>query len=130
MALAALIFGIGWGNPVNVALLTAGVVVTAAGFGILLMSFLRSTRQAGPAIGLVVTLTGMLGGLMPTGDPSRPPAFEKFTLVLPQGWAMRGWRLTLAGASPADILLPVLVLFVVGAALFAAGALLFRRRFE
>ena len=130
MALAALIFGIGWGNPVNVALLTAGVVVTAAGFGILLMSFLRSTRQAGPAIGLVVTLTGMLGGLMPTGDPSRPPAFEKFTLVLPQGWAMRGWRLTLAGASPTDILLPVLVLFVVGAALFAAGALLFRRRFE
>ena len=85
MALAALIFGIRWGHPVNVALLTAGVVVTAAGFGILLMSFLRSTRQAGPAIGLVVTLTGMLGGLMPTGDPSQPPAFEKFTLAAAAG---------------------------------------------
>jgi ABC-2 type transport system permease protein len=129
MTLGALLFGIRWGNPANVALLTAGVVLTAAGFGILLMSFLRSPRQAGPAIGLVITLTGMLGGLMPTGDPSRPPAFEKFTLALPQGWAMRGWRLTLAGASPADIIVPMAVLGIVGAVLFAAGALLFRRRF-
>jgi ABC-2 type transport system permease protein len=129
MTLAALIFGVRWGNPLSVALLTATVVLTAAGFGILLMSFLRTPRQAGLAIGLVVTVTGMLGGLMPTGDPSRPPAFEKFTLALPQGWAMRGWRLTLAGGGPVDILLPLLVLAIVGAALFAAGALMFRRRF-
>lgn len=129
LTLAGLIFGLHWGNPLNVVLLTGTVVLTAAGFGILLMSFLRTPRQAGPAIGLVVTMTGMLGGLMPTGDPSRPPAFEKFTLALPQGWAMRGWRLTLAGGSPGDILLPLLVLTVVGVALFAAGALLFRRRF-
>jgi hypothetical protein len=66
---------------------------------------------------------------MPTGDPSRPPAFEKFTLALPQGWAMHGWRMTLAGASPAEILVPLLVLAIVGAVLFAAGALMFRRRF-
>lgn len=130
MALSTLIFGIRWGHPASVALLIAGVVVAAAGFGILLMSFIRNTRQAGPAIGLVVTLTGLLGGLMPTGDPSQPPAFEKFTLALPQGWAQRGWRLTLAGGGPADIVLPLLVLAVAGAAMFAAGALLFRRRFE
>jgi ABC-2 type transport system permease protein len=129
MTLAALVFGIRWGNPLSVALLTAAIVLTAAGFGILLMSFLHTPRQAGLAVGLVVTLTGMLGGLMPTGDPSRPPAFERFTLALPQGWAMRGWRLTLAGGGPAEILVPVLVLTIVGAALFAAGAFMFRRRF-
>jgi ABC-2 type transport system permease protein len=130
MVLSSLIFGIRWGNPANVVLLTAAVVLTAAGFGILLMSFLRSSRQAGPAIGLVVTLTGLLGGLMPTGDPSRPPAFEQFTLVLPQGWAMRAWRLTLAGAGPLEIVLPLMVLAIAGAVLFAGGVLLFRRRFQ
>ena len=78
----------------------------------------------------MVTITGMLGGLMPTGDPSQPPTFEKLTLALPQGWALHGWRLALAGGTPSNVLLPFLVLLVAGAALFAAGTLLFRRRFQ
>jgi ABC-2 type transport system permease protein len=130
MAASALLFKIGWGQPASVVLLTCGVVVAASGFGILLMSFIRSTRQAGPVLGVVITLTGLLAGLMPTGDPSQPPAFEKFTLLLPQGWAQHAWRLVLAGAAPADILVPFLVLMAIGAVCFAAGTQLFRRRFQ
>jgi ABC-2 type transport system permease protein len=130
MAAASLLFRIRWGQPASVALLTVGVVVAAAGFGILLMSFIRSTRQAGPVMGLVITLTGLLAGLMPTGDPSQPPPFEKLTLALPQGWAQHGWRLALAGGGPADVLVPFLVLVGVGAVCFAAGASLFRHRFQ
>jgi ABC-2 type transport system permease protein len=129
LAASALVFGIRWGQPGSVVLLTASIVLAAAGFGILLMSFVRTPRQAGPVIGLVVTLTGLMGGLMPMGDPSQPPPFERLTLALPQGWAQHGWRLVLAGGSTGDLLLPALVLAVVGTAFFAAGALLFDRRF-
>jgi ABC-2 type transport system permease protein len=129
LAASALLFRIRWGQPASVALLTTGVVIAASGFGILLMSFVRTTRQAGPVIGLVVTLTGLMSGLMPTGDPSQPPPFEKLTLALPQGWAQHGWRLSLAGGNVADVLLPFVVLAIAGAAFFAAGSLLFRRRF-
>jgi ABC-2 type transport system permease protein len=130
MAASALLFKIRWGQPASVALLTCGVVVAAAGFGILIMSFIRSTRQAGPVIGVVITLTGLLAGLMPTGDPSQPPPWEKFTLALPQGWAQHGWRLILAGGGPADVLAPFLVLVAFGGVCFAAGASLFRRRYQ
>jgi ABC-type multidrug transport system permease subunit len=130
MVASALLFGIQWGQIPSVVLLTCGVVVAAAGFGILLMSFIRSTRQAGPVMGVVITLTGLLAGLMPTGDPSQPPVFEKFTLLLPQGWAQHAWRLVLAGSGPDAIVVPILVLVAVGAACFGVGTLLFRRRFQ
>jgi ABC-2 type transport system permease protein len=124
-----LLFDIRWGQPAVMALLSLGLVVAASGFGLLLISFVKSTRQTGPVIGLTITLTGLLGGLIPTGDPSQPGLFAKVGLALPQGWAMRGWRLALAGAGPAEVLVPVLVLLAAGLVLFAAGVLVFRRRF-
>ena len=69
------------------------------GFGILLMSFLRTHGRPGRPLGGRHT-DGDVGRADADRRPKRAPAFEKFTLVLPQGWAMRGWRLTLAGGSP------------------------------
>ena len=122
------LFGIRWGEPVTVALVGTGLAVSAAGFGVFLMSFVKTTRQAGPVMGLTVTLTGMLGGLIPTGDPSQPGAFATVSLILPQGWAMRGWRLAVNGATPAEALLPLGVLLAFGLVLFAIGVFGFRRR--
>jgi ABC-2 type transport system permease protein len=123
------LFGIRWGQPATVALLVLGTVVAAAGLGVFLMSFVKTARQSGPVLGLVVTLTGMLGGAIPTGDPSQPGPFATISLLLPQGWAMRGWRLAVNGATPAEIWLPLLVLLTAGLALFAIGVAGFRRRF-
>ncbi len=124
-----LLFDIHWGQPATTALLTVGLIVAGAGFGVFVISLVKSSRQTGPVMGLVMTLSGLLGGLIPTGDPSQPGVFDKVSLVLPQGWAMRGWRLALGGAGPAEILLPLAVMLAAGVALFAAGVLLFRRRF-
>jgi ABC-2 type transport system permease protein len=124
-----LLFGIRWGQPATVALLTLGLAVAAAGFGVFLMSFVKTARQSGPVMGLTVTLTGLLGGLMPTGNPSQPGVFDKVSLFLPQGWAMRGWKLAVNGTTPAETLLPIGVLVVAGLVLFAIGVFGFRRRF-
>jgi ABC-2 type transport system permease protein len=124
---SGILFRIHWGEPLTVVLVTLGLVVAAAGFGVLLMSFVKSTRQAGPVIGGVLTLMGMAGGLFTTGMPSIPAAFDTITLFTPHGWALRSWKLTLAGTG--DVLLPVVVMFGMGTVFFAVGALLFRRRF-
>ena len=123
------VFGIRWGQPATVALLALGLIVAAAGFGVCLMSFVKTARQSGPVMGLTVALTGILAGLIPTGDPSQPGPFATVSLCLPQGWAMRGFRLAVNGATPTEIWLPLLVLLAAGLVLFAVGVVGFRRRF-
>ena len=129
MLVSAVIFRIRWGEPLAVALVALGLVVAATGFGLFIMSFLKSTRQAGPVMGVVLTLTSMLGGLFTTGLQNLPAAYETINLLTPHGWVLRGWKLALAGGGVSDVLLPVLVSLGMGLVFFAVGALVFRRRF-
>jgi len=129
MLASAIIFRIRWGEPLAVASVALGLVVAAAGFGVLLMSFLKNTRQTGPVMGGVLTLTGMLGGLFTTGFQNLPAAYETINLLTPHGWALRGWKAALAGGGVGDVLLPVLVTLGMGIVFFVVGALVFRKRF-
>lgn len=129
LLVSSLLFGIQWGSLLPVVLLTVGLVVCAAGFGVLLMSFVRTTRQAGPVMGGVLTIGGMLGGLFTSGIPNLPSAFEDMTLVTPQGWALRGWKLVMAGGGVGDVLLPTLVTFGAGLLCFGVAVLVLRKRF-
>ena len=129
LAASALIFGIHWGYPATVALLAISLSLASTGFGILLLASVRNLRQSGPVIGGVISGTGMMGGLFTAGMANLPKAFNTVTLFVPQGWAIRGWKLALDGALPSEVLLPALVLTGMGLAFFAVGAVLFRRRF-
>jgi ABC-2 type transport system permease protein len=129
MILSSLIFGIRWGQPLAVGLAMLGLVVAATGCGIMLMSFLKSTRQSGPVMGVVLTLTGMAGGLMTTGFQNLPPVFDTISRFTPQGWALQSWKLALAGESAAAMILPLAVMLGIGIVSFVVGALIFRRRF-
>ena len=126
---SAIIFRIRWGDPLALASVTVGLVVAAAGFGVLLMSFVKSTRQSGPVVGGVLTVTGMAGGLFTTGFQNLPVAYETLNLLTPHGWALRGWKTVLAGGGVSQVLLPTLVTLGMGVGFFAVGALVFRRRF-
>ena len=128
VSLSALLFQINWGQPATLALVLAGLLVAAAGFGVCLVAFIKGLRQSGPVIGGVLAVTGMLGGLFTTGV-TMPAAFERLNLLMPQGWALHGLQLALSGAPLSAALLTALVLAVYGAALFTIGALAFRRRF-
>jgi ABC-2 type transport system permease protein len=126
---SALLFGIHWGRPATVVLVSLGLIVASAGFGVMLMSFIKTSRQTGPVLGGVMTLMGMLGGLLTTGIPNLPAGFATVTLVTPQGWALQSWKLALSGATVGQTLIPVLVLLLLGLAFLAIGVALFRKRF-
>jgi ABC-2 type transport system permease protein len=129
MIVSSLLFKITWGDPLLVALSIAGLVICAAGFGLFLLSFIKNTRQAGPVIGGVLTVTAMLGGLYSMTMPNAPAFLDTVSLFMPQGWVMRSWKLTLNGGQLIDVLVPMLVAVVIGAVLFGIGTVNFRRRY-
>lgn len=125
----ALVFDVDWGGGPALVLATIALVTTATGFGLWLMSLVRTSRQSGPVIGVVLTVTGMAGGLMTTGFTNLPATFDRITLLTPQGWVLRTWKLGLAHADLGQLLLPFLASLAIAAALFALGARGMRRRF-
>ncbi len=123
------IFGIQWGRPLAVALAALALVMAASGFGVFAMSFIRTTRQTGIVLGGGMVLLAMVGGLYTAFIPDMPAVLSTIALVTPQGWAMRSWKLAMAGSSFSEVLLPAGILLVLGMAFYAASIFTFRKRF-
>jgi len=121
-------FSVHWGEPGAVALALTGQVFAAAGLGVLLISFTKTTQQSGPVLGGGLTVLGMLGGLFTSGL-SMPEAFTRLAVFTPQGWVIKAWKVVLSGGGTSELLVPFAMLAVMGIVMFAIGALVFRRRF-
>jgi ABC-2 type transport system permease protein len=122
------IFGIRWGEPGAVVLALLGQMIASVGLAVLLVAFIKSSKQAGPIFGGALTGLGMISGLFTT-NIAMPESFQVIANFTPQGWVLKAWELALAGRSAGDIILPFLVLAAMGAVMFAVGARMFRRRF-
>lgn len=129
LLVGTLAFGVEWGSPLPVAVAGLGQVIAASGLGVLLIAFIKDSRQTGPVLGGGLTVLGMLGGLFTVAIPDVPDIFAKVSLFTPQGWVLRAWQLSMAGDPISAMLPPVLVLVGMGAVMFFAGAAIFRRRF-
>jgi ABC-2 type transport system permease protein len=123
-----LMFDADWGAPGAVALALLGQVFAAVGLGVLLISLVKTSRQAGPVLGGGLTALAMLSGLFTTNVPM-PAGFTALATLTPPGRALALWRLAVAGEPAATLLVPALILMLYGAVLFAGGAAIFRRRF-
>ena len=100
-----LMFGIYWGEPLQITLTATFIVLTAAGVGLFLVSWMENSRQAGVIFGGVLTITGMLGMITVfTGGAEVPPALEKATLLVPQGWAVSAFQTSMEGGSLSELL--------------------------
>jgi ABC-2 type transport system permease protein len=131
LIVARLIFGIHWGALSSVAVTALGIIFSAASFGVLVNSFLKTTKQAGVLFGGVLTVTGMLGmiGIFAMGAPGAAKLSDTVSLLVPQGWAIRGLMQSMNGEPLSAVLLSVLVMFVWSAAFFTIGVLRFNRRY-
>jgi ABC-2 type transport system permease protein len=123
------LFNIQWGAPLTVGLAVLALIFAASGFGVFLMSFIRTARQAGAIQGGVLTIMAMLGGLFTAFIADMPAAFTTISLITPQGWALRSLKLALAGASPKEALLPIVTLLGMGLVFYLASVFIFRKRF-
>src|SRR6266498_664908 len=123
-------FGINWGNPAGIALALTGQVIAATGLGVLLIAFVKNTRQGGAVLGGGLTTLGMLGGLftatVPGGMPAALNTIGNFT---PQGWLLKTWRMVMDGQPAINLFLPFVVMVGMGIFMFIVGAFMFRRRF-
>ncbi len=123
-----LLFGIRWGEPLSIGLAAVGQMIASVGLAVLLVSFIKTSKQAGPIFGGALTALGMISGLFTT-NINMPAGFNAMGNFTPQGWALKAWKLSLAGQPAGEMLLPFLALVAMGVVMFAIGARLFSRRF-
>ncbi len=126
---SALLFGVHWGNPWGVALLSFATVAGAAGLGAFLAAFARDDNQAGIIGTFVALVFGILGGnfIMLQNVPVWLDLLSKATL---NRWALDGFTALALDNAPLHAVLPhIAILLALGAAFFALALLGFRRRF-
>jgi ABC-2 type transport system permease protein len=124
-----LAFGVKWGAPLSVAAAGLGQVIAASGLGVLLIAFIKNSKQTGAVLGGGLAVLGMLGGLFTVAVPDIPAFIARASLFTPQGWVLQAWKLAMAGEPLTAMILPVLALVAMGGIMFFAGAAIFRRRF-
>jgi ABC-2 type transport system permease protein len=128
---ARLIFGIRWGELPPVSLTALGIIFSASSFGIFVNSFLKDTKQAGVLFGGVLTVTGMVGmiSIFSMNSPDGARLGNTISLLVPQGWAIRGLMQSLNGEQVGAVLVTALVMLIWSAAFFIVGVLRFNRRY-
>jgi ABC-2 type transport system permease protein len=128
---ARLIFGIRWGEFLPVALTALGIIFSASAFGIFVNSFLKDTKQAGVLFGGVLTVTGMVGmiSIFAMNSPGAARLGDTVSLLVPQGWAIRGLLQSINGEQVSAVLVTALVMLVWSAAFFIVGVLRFNKRY-
>jgi ABC-2 type transport system permease protein len=128
---ARLIFGIQWGEFMPVAMTAAGIIFSASSFGIFVNSFLKDTKQAGVLFGGVLSLTGMIGMMAIFGmnSPDAAGLGDSVSLLVPQGWAIRGLLQSIDGEAASAVLLTAVVMLAWSAAFFIIGVLRFNKRY-
>jgi len=128
---ARLLFGIQWGDTLSVSLMAAGIIFTASSFGIFVNSFLKNAKQAGVLFGGVLTVTGMMGmiKIFAMNSAIANKMGDTISLLVPQGWAVRGLIQSMDGEPINSVLTTVLVSLVWSAAFFVIGVWRFNRRY-
>jgi ABC-2 type transport system permease protein len=128
---ARLIFSIPWGPPAAMVLVVFGSVLLASSLGIFINSIIKDTRQSGAIFGGVLTLTGMIGMIrvFALGSASAARLGDTVSLLVPQGWAVRGLLQALSGAPFGEIVVTTLVMILWSLVLFGTGIRRFQKRY-
>jgi hypothetical protein len=105
--------------------------LSASSFGVFVNSFLKTTKQGGVLFGGVLTVTGMLGmiSIFAIGSPSAAQMGNTVSLLVPQGWAVRGLMQALNAEPVGSVLVTALVLLGWSVAFFVIGVWRFNKRY-
>jgi len=131
IVVAHLIFGIQWGALWSVVLMAAGIIFSASSFGIFVNSLLKNSKQGGVIFGGVLTVTGMVGmiSIFAIDSPSAAKMGDTVSLLVPQGWAIRGLMQAMNGEPISSVMITTLALLLWSIVFFAIGVWRFSRRY-
>jgi len=124
-----LLFGIAWGGPASVVLLTIVGCLVASGLAMVIGSLARTLAQQGAIGSGIFLLLALIGGNFIGGGATLGGVAGVLRRITPNGWILEGWDAAMRGGGVADVLLPVLVALGFAAVFFAAAAVVLRRRF-
>jgi ABC-2 type transport system permease protein len=128
---ARLIFGIQWGALFSVAITAIGIIFSASSFGVFVNSFLKTTKQAGAVFGGVLSVTGMVGmiRIFAMNAPGTAHLADTVSLLVPQGWAIRGLLDSMNSEPVGVVLVNAFVLLAWSVVFFIVGVWRFNRRY-
>jgi ABC-type Na+ efflux pump permease subunit len=131
LAAARLLFGIYWGQLVPVSLVVIGIVCCSSAMGVFINSLLKDTKQGGVVFGGVLTLTGMVGmiRIFAMGSPIASGLGGMVSLIVPQGWAVRGLLQAMNAEPVGSVLLTMIVMLTWSLVFFVTGVMRFNRRY-
>ncbi|NTW12052.1 MAG: ABC transporter permease [Anaerolineales bacterium] len=121
------LFKINWGEPGSLTLSLLGQMFASVGLAVLLVSFIKTSKQAGPIFGGGLTMLGMISGLFTAN--MKIDIFNTMGNFTPQGWVLKAWKLSIAGQPVSELIVPFIVMVAMGTVMFAVGARMFGRRF-
>ncbi|MFI9008212.1 ABC transporter permease [Actinosynnema sp. NPDC053489] len=128
IVVSRLLFDVGWGDPLGVAVVVTLFCLIATGAAMMVGALVRSPQQApaiGPPVGIVL---GMLGGCLWPREVAGEP-LNTIGYLFPHSWAMDA-LLTLSrpAAGLGSVLVEVAVLAGMAVVALGAALLVFRRR--
>ncbi len=128
---AHFLFKIQWGDYLSVILMSTGIIFSASSFGIFVNSFLKNTKQGGVLFGGVLTVTGMIGmiKIFAMNSPIAAKMGDTISLLVPQGWAIRGLMQAMNSEPINEILITMLASLLWSAVFFAVGVWRFNKRY-
>ena len=126
---SALVFGVRWGAPVALIGLIVATVFAASGWGALIAAYAKSPGQV-MSLGsmLALVFAGLAGNFVPRQN--YPDFLQKLSLVTPNAWALDGFQALGQGGGLNEVLLSIIALTIMGAVLFGAATVLFRRQYR
>jgi ABC-2 type transport system permease protein len=128
LAGGAIFFGIGWGRPDVVAVLSVSTAAVASGLALMIMGVVKTPGQAG-AIGAGIYLVlALLGGNF-TGTATTAGTYATVQGFTPNGPLLRGWDAAMRGGGLADVAGDLVVPLAFAAGFFAVAVWRFRRRY-
>lgn len=131
LGVSHLLFGVYWGRFATVGVVAFGTVCCAASMGVFINSLLKDTNQGGIVFGGVLTLTGMIGmiRIFAMGSPAASGIGGLVSLIVPQGWAVRGILQSMNAEAFSNVFWTVLALLLWSLVFFISGVLRFKRRY-
>lgn len=128
IVVSRLLFDVGWGDPVGVAVVVALFCLIATGAAMLVGALVRSPQQApaiGPPVGIVL---GMLGGCLWPREVAGEP-LNTIGYLFPHSWAMDALlALSRPSAGLGSVLVEVAVLAGMAVVALGVAVVVFRRR--